>query len=117
MPEIKIADALRRIQSALSASRTVIWTDGTLNCKVVAVDGEHGFSDNWLIVDTELFGRQEIPVGDGFYWWYLDGWNLRDAKDALYIGPSWYLESWPCQENCGFSCKGHCQVKNCAFCT
>lgn len=118
MYELKVQTALDRINSALSgARRPVIWVEGTLSSKVVAVDGAQGFSGSWLVVNTELFGRQSIPVGEGIYSWYLDCWTLRDAKDALYIGPSWYLEDWPCREKCGFCTNGKCRVKNCAFCT
>lgn len=117
MYEEKIENALNRILSALKQGRMVIWTDGTCNSTVVGAEGEQGFRDNWLTVQTKLFGNQEIPVGEGVYCWYLNGWTLRDAKDALYIGPSWYLKDWPCKKACGFSCEGKCQVKNCAFCT
>ena len=115
MYETRIKEALNRIRSALNRGRMVTGIDGTCNSAVVGVDGEQGFRDNWLTVQTSLFGRQEIPVGEGVYCWYLNGWTLRDTKDALYIGPSWYLESWPCTENCDFSCNGKCQVKNCAY--
>lgn len=76
---------LKRVEEALAKRQTVFITDGTVTRRVLEIsesDGElfiSGDANTWVTLVCDLCG-------------YVDGWNVMDAKEGLYIAPNWWIK-------------------------
>lgn len=77
------------LTGALSAKRTVYFTDGTVTRKVLSIKwSDYGFG---LLIDNgDNKNRVYLPISWPGY--ELDGYALAEMDSDLYIAPDWWIK-------------------------